>query len=112
VDVDVELDLKPPFSTYFDAQNAHDVDGMLACFSEGAKVRDEGRDMLGRVAIRAWMNDTTRKYHPTISPIRVARRAERTIVTAQISGTFPGSPIEVRYRFTTSGKKIARLEIG
>ena len=108
----MELEIKRPLSTYFDAQNAHDVNGMLACFADEAMVRDEGRDMLGRAAIRAWMDETTRKYRPTIKPTRVAREDERTIVTAQISGAFPGSPIELRYRFTLSGKKVARLEIG
>jgi len=107
----MDLHLGAPFSAYFDAQNAHDVDGMLACFSEEARVRDEGRDMLGRVAIRAWMDETTRKYRPIIRPTSVAKEDERTTVTAQVSGTFPGSPTELHYRFTTSGMKIARLEI-
>jgi hypothetical protein len=37
------------------------------------------------------------------------RRRERTMVTARVSGTFPGGP--VRYQFMITGEKIARLEI-
>ena len=108
----MDLELSAPISTYFEAQNAHDVDAMLACFTEEAMVRDENRDMLGRVAIRGWIHETTRKYRPTVKPTSVVEEGERTIVTVQVSGTFPGSPIELRYRFSISGKKIARLEIG
>jgi hypothetical protein len=44
---------------------------MLACFSEEALVRDEGRDMIGRVDILEWMGDTTRKYRVTVTPTAV-----------------------------------------
>ena len=108
----MDLKLSVPLSTYFEAQNAHDVDAMLACFTEEAMVRDEGRDMIGRVAIRGWIHETTRKYRPTVKPTSVAEEDERTIVMVQVAGIFPGSPIGLRYRFRISGKKIARLEIG
>lgn len=107
----MDIDLKQPLSSYFEAQNAHDVVGMLACFSEGALVHDEGRDRIGLAAIRAWMEETTRKYHPTVSPTKVAEVGERTTVTVQVSGAFPGSPIELLYHFTTADGAVARLEI-
>ena len=105
------LELKEPLSTYFEAQNAHDVDGMLACFSNDASVHDEGRDMHGRPEIRTWIDETTRKYRPMIRPTSSAEEGARTLVTAQVSGSFPGSPIELRYRFKISGRKIVSLEI-
>ena len=104
-------DLPTPVSNYFKAVNLQDVDAMLSAFAEEASVRDEGRDMIGRTAIREWIGDTTRKYHVTLTPISVHHADEKTIVTAQVSGTFPGSPVELRYQFTITGEKIARLEI-
>jgi len=104
-------DLPTPISDYFEAVNAQDVDAMLSAFSDDASVRDEGQDMIGRAAIREWIDDTTRKYRVTLTPIGVSQADERTIVTAQVSGTFPGSPVELRYHFTITGEKIARLEI-
>jgi ketosteroid isomerase-like protein len=104
-------DLPTPLSNYFAAVNAYDVDAMLSAFSDDAAVRDEGRDMIGRAAIREWIDETTRKYRITITPIGVRQADERTIVTAQVSGSFPGSPTELRYHFTIIGDKIARLEI-
>ena len=32
-------------------------------------------------------------------------------VTARVTGDFPGSPVDLRYRFTLEGATIARLEI-
>ena len=107
----MKLELKEPLSAYFEAQNAHDVDGMLACFSNDASVHDEGREMQGRPEISTWIDETTRRYHPTIRPISSAEEGARTLVTAQVSGSFPGSPIELRYRFRISGRKIVSLEI-
>ncbi|WP_179154914.1 hypothetical protein [Microbispora sp. GKU 823] len=38
--------------------------------------------------------------------------AGRTIVTCRLEGTFPGSPVELDYRFDLDGaERIARLEI-
>jgi hypothetical protein len=39
---------------YFAAQNAHDIEAMVACFALDAAVRDEGRDIVGTRAVRAW----------------------------------------------------------
>jgi hypothetical protein len=107
----MSLSLPTPLPSYFAAQNAHDADAMLAAFADESSVRDEGQEMIGRAAIRGWMDETTRKYRITIAPIGVSQADGRTIVTVRISGTFPGSPIELRYRFTIVGGKIARLEI-
>ncbi len=107
----MSLDLPTPISNYFNAVNAQDVDAILSTFSDDASVRDEGQNMIGRADIREWIDDTTRKYRATVTPTGVRQADKGTIVTAQISGTFPGSPIELRYHFTITGEKIGRLEI-
>jgi ketosteroid isomerase-like protein len=107
----MSLDLPTPVSNYFKAVNVQDVAAVLSAFADEASVRDEGQDMIGRAAIREWIEDTTRKYRATVMPTGVRQADERTIVTARVSGTFPGSPVELRYHFTITGDKIARLEI-
>lgn len=106
------LDLPAPLSTYFEAQNAHDIDAMLATFADAATVRDEKQDLSGHAAIRAWIAETTRKYRHTATPITIAEADGKKIVTARVAGTFPGSPIDLRYRFTITAQKISGLEIG
>jgi len=67
----MSINLQPPLSTYFAAKNAHDVDAILDVFSDKASVRDEGRTMIGRDAIRDWLNEVTRKFRVTMTPTGV-----------------------------------------
>ena len=103
--------LPPPIARYVEATNARDVEAMLAVFSANATVRDEGQDMVGRDAIRKWIGDTTRKYGVTLEPMGVSHAGEETTVTAKVSGHFPGSPIELHYRFRIDGETISGLQI-
>jgi len=106
------LSLPEPIAAYFRAQNAHDVDGMLLAFAPQARVHDEGQDLTGTAAIRAWIEDTTRKYRPSVTPLAIEQVDGLSVVKVRVAGTFPGSPIELRYRFTLEGRLIVALEIG
>jgi hypothetical protein len=104
-------ELAKPIAAYIAGANAHDPDACAACFTDDAVVRDEGREWRGPAAIRAWKQAVSQKYHPTLAVVRSAQADGKTIVTGRVSGTFPGSPIELRYAFTLDGEKITRLEI-
>jgi uncharacterized protein (TIGR02246 family) len=103
--------LPPPLAAYYEAKNQHDVDGMLAPFAEDAVVKDEGQVHDGRAAIRSWIEHTTRKYRVTVDVKQIEPVDDRLIVSGLVSGEFPGSPALLRFAFTLSGSKIARLEI-
>ena len=100
-----------PLDSYFTAKNKHDADAMAACFAEDAIVMDEAHKHNGRPAIHEWIEDTTRKYRVTADPIDARQLDGNTVVTCLLSGDFPGSPAKLRYAFTLSEGKIARLEI-
>jgi hypothetical protein len=100
-----------PVAKYIAAANAQDINAVTACFSEGAVVRDEGKNRQGIAAIREWAEEVSKKYRPAVEVIDAAQTDGRTIVTGRVSGNFPASPIDLRYVFTLSGEKIARLEI-
>jgi uncharacterized protein (TIGR02246 family) len=98
---------------YFAAQNTHDVDAMVACFAPDAAVRDEGEDIVGTDAIRAWKQETSAKYRITAEPLDCRVEGDRTIVVARVSGTFPGSPADLTYRFgLAEDGRIGTLEVG
>ena len=97
---------------YFAAANARDPDRVAACFTEGASVRDERKDMRGRNAIRAWAEETGRKYRFNAEVRSIEETGDRTVVIAHLIGDFPGSPIDLSYRFKLSGELISDLEIG
>jgi hypothetical protein len=107
-----QLDLPDLLDRYFVAQNAHDIEAMVACFAPDAAVRDEGHDYVGTDAIRAWTQETSAKYHITAEPLESHVEDEWTIVVVRVSGTFPGSPADLSYRFRfAGGGRIGALEV-
>jgi hypothetical protein len=47
-----------------------------------------------------------------VTPKGVDREGDLIVVTAEVSGAFPGSPIHLGFSFRTAGEKIAALTIG
>jgi hypothetical protein len=82
-----------------------------AGFALAAVVTDEERRHEGPEAIRRWMEETSALYHDQSAVKSVSTEGNTTQVTAEVSGTFPGSPILLRYTFTLDGEQISRLDI-
>ena len=59
--------------------------------SRRAIVRDEGRDIIGGDAIRAWKIETGAKYRITVEPLEGRAEAGKRIVIAKVSGTSPAA---------------------
>ena len=81
-------------------------------FSPDAVVIDENRSHRGHAAIQLWMEESARKYSFVAEPFDVTDEGTQTVVTAHVTGNFPGSPVDLRYRFALEGGKITSLEIG
>lgn len=107
----MSLDLPRPLGAYFEAVNAHDADRIALCFAPDAIVHDERQDKVGRDAIRAWAYETGRRYGHTVKVLHFQGGADRIVVTGRVAGYFPGSPIELCYRFTLGEGLIRTLEI-
>ena len=107
----MSLKLPPAVAAYFDAANNGNAEGAALCFAENAVVRDEVRDMRGRAAIRAWKEESHKKYAPVITPLEASESGSQLTVVAQVAGTFPGSPLPLRYLFTLGDSGISALEI-
>ena len=100
-----------PVANYIAAANAQDIEAVMANFSEGAVVRDEGQDRQGIAAIRRWAVEVSKKYRASVETLNATQAEGKTILMGRVSGDFPGSPVELRYVFTLNGGKIERLEI-
>jgi len=103
--------LAGPVSAFFEAERTQDLEALARCFSEWATVRDEGRTVEGRDAIKRWMKDAKAKYHHTVEPLAMSHRDGLTVVTARVAGAFPNSPLELQHLFAVEGGKIVSLEI-
>ena len=106
------LDLPEPLSEYFAAANTDDAGRIAACFAENATVHDENDDFVGRAAIRQWAADARAKYSFQSEPFTIEGNAGRPVVTAHVTGDFPGSPVDLSYRFVIIDGAIAALSIG
>ena len=105
------MNLPTAISRYFDAANRFDATEASLCFTEQALVHDENQDQIGRDAIRAWVQDTSEKYHPKFELINFQINNNEVSLTSKISGTFPGSPIELDYKFILEEGLISKLLI-
>jgi hypothetical protein len=98
-------------ATYFSAEDTANTDVLEACFAPDAVVRDEGQVMRGLEAIKAWKVAAQAKYRYRVEPSSASTSGTTTTVRARLTGSFPGSPIELTYTFGLVGDKIATLEI-
>jgi ketosteroid isomerase-like protein len=106
----IDAKLPQPIADYFQASNAHKTDAVIAAFAEDALVTDENREHRGS-SIREWSDEVNEKYKPHAEVTNVAEVGDKTVVTAEVSGSFPGSPVQLHYNFTLKGDKIAVLLI-
>ena len=104
------VNLPKAIADYFTADREHS-ETVALCFTPDAVVTDEKHTYNGRAAITQWKIDSSTKYTYTSIPLTMERTDGRTVVTSRVSGSFPGSPVDLRYVFELEGGKIASLEI-
>ena len=70
-----------------------------------------GRTHSGIDAIKAWKAAASTKYTYTTEPFALQQSDGHQVVTSRVEGNFPGSPVDLRYRFRLERGLIASLEI-
>ena len=105
------LKLPPLIQRYIDSSNVHDVESILGCFADDATVHDENATHRGKIDIGHWITTTIEKYKFQFKSLGSQQRSNETVVSVEVSGTFPGSPISLDYHFTIANDKIASLTI-
>jgi uncharacterized protein (TIGR02246 family) len=93
------------------AQNSSDFNAYAACFTTDATVFDEGHDHQGKEEIKAWIESATAKYQTVMEPTAYVETDEKAVLTTKISGTFPGSPIVLKYNMEIAQGLISALKI-
>jgi hypothetical protein len=107
----MSLDLPASIARYFAADIDPNPQSVAECFSENGAVRDKSQVHTGHDEIRRWKVDYSKKYTARSTPLSVAHDRGRTVVTCKVEGSFPGSPIDLRFFFRVEGDKIGELEI-
>jgi hypothetical protein len=102
--------LPEPIAAYF-AADRQSPEAVARCFTSQAVVKDEGHTHTGLDAIKAWKASASKLYTYTTSPFALEREEGSQVVRATVAGNFPGSPVDLRYRFRLERGLIASLEI-
>ncbi|ORW91167.1 hypothetical protein AWB92_18440 [Mycobacterium sp. IEC1808] len=108
--------LPQAISDYLAASEQHDVDAVVACFSDDASVLDEGKHRTGRAEIRRWREDvdTAFEYTSTVTGATAlggADGAQRYDVYLHLEGNFPGGQVDLINSFTIRDDRIVDLRI-
>lgn len=105
-----DLNLPQPIAAYF-ASDRQNPDALARCFTAQATVKDESRTHTGLDAIRAWRAAASARFAYTTEPFALEQDHGHHIVRSRVTGNFPGSPVNLRYRFRLERGLIASLEI-
>ena len=91
------------------AQNNFDSEAYAVCFTETAVVFDEGKTYNGKREIKSWIEKANNAYKITMKPLGYSETAQT--LNAEISGTFPGSPLVLTYNYEFKDELIQTLRI-
>ena len=103
--------LPKPLADFVAAQNEFKTAAFLKIFADNASVHDEGGEYHGTVEIKEWFETTKNKYNTHMDPIAYEGNPNESILTIKMSGTFPGSPLSVKFYFSIKDAKIISLRI-
>lgn len=96
---------------YFNADARRDSAAVAACFTPDGAVFDEGGVHRGHAAIAGWHADAAARYATRTVPHAIDTQGTQCTVHAEVSGTFPGSPLTMAFTFTLAGAQLAGLAI-
>lgn len=105
------MNLPKVISDLVTAQNEFNSAAYANCFAETAIVHDEGKVHTGRTAIEHWIDESNEKYRSTMKPIGYQQNGISGVLSAEVSGTFPGSPLVLKFHFEIIGGLIQSLKV-
>jgi hypothetical protein len=107
----MSIDLPPPLAEYLDAKRAHDSDALLATLTSDAVITDEGTTYTGNTAIHEWNERASKAVQATYAAKAVQRIGNDIVVTVEVAGNFPTSPVTLFFHATLRDDKIAAMAI-
>lgn len=105
------MNLPKVVSDLVEAQNNFDSVTYANCFSETAVVYDERKTHKGRKEIELWIKESNEKYQSVMKPLEYTSNGTSSVLSAECSGTFPGSPITLKFHFDIIAGQIQHLKV-
>ncbi|MBF4515833.1 nuclear transport factor 2 family protein [Flavobacterium sp. ANB] len=105
------MNLPKVITDLINAQNNFDSIAYTNCFSENAEVFDEGKTHNGKSNIQHWIEESNQKYRSVMKPLEYKENGISSVLSAECSGTFDGSPILLNFHFDIVDGQIESLKV-
>ena len=105
------MELPQLVAKFVETQNTYNSGAYAECFTGNAIVHDEGKTHTGKAEIRQWIEEANEKYKSVMKPLRYEESGSNGILTAEVSGTFPGSPIVLKFHLGLKDGLIDSLNV-
>jgi hypothetical protein len=105
------MELHQVVEKFIETQNNYDSKAYTECFTDTAIVHDEGKTHIGKAEIRQWIEEANEKYQSVMEPINYEQSGSKAVLTAKVSGTFPGSPIVLQFHLGLKDELIDSLKV-
>ena len=105
-------ELPAPIRGFVAAHVARDAGTAVRVFTPDAVVTDEGRTFRGTEELLGFLRDSGSEFSYT-TELTGAQRVddEHWVAVNHLAGDFPGGVVDLTYRFTMAGDRIAELVI-
>lgn len=104
-----EINIPPLLTRFVESMNHQDTAAFLACFADDAIVEDEGKTHRGLDEIKTWIETAFVESRPWLEVTSFNPTATGSVITGIVSGTFPGSPVELHYHLIHDADQITGL---
>lgn len=105
------MQLPKTVAALVNAQERFDSVAYANCFAETAIIVDEGHTYTGRKEIERWVADTNQQFNTMMKPVSYEEKGATGVLKAEVSGTFPGSPVLLNYHLEMTAGLIQLLRI-
>ena len=99
------MNLQKVVTELIKARNEFDAVRYANLFSETAVVFDEGKTHKGRPEIERWIDHSNKNYQSVMKPLEYTENGTTSVLSAECSGKFPGSPITLKFHFDIINKQ-------
>ncbi len=105
------MELPKLVARFIEAQNNLDSTRYLTCFTDSAIVHDEGKTHKGKAEIQKWIEDANAAYQSFMKPLSYEQAGVDAVLTAEVLGTFPGSPAVLQFHLGLKDDLIEALKV-
>ncbi|RJK95992.1 nuclear transport factor 2 family protein [Vallicoccus soli] len=104
-------ELPAAIRAYLAAHAARDTDTALRAFAPDAVVVDDGATYRGTEEVRRFLSRAGAGFTYTTRLLAARRDDAHWLVTQRLQGDFPGGVVDLGFRFTLDGDRVAELVI-